>query len=159
MEVWKPIVGWPYEASSGGRIRNSKTDRILRLKPHGGGYKSITLCDGVSKRDFYVHRLVCAAFHGPAPFPGAEADHENDVRDDNRASNLQWMKVADNRAKRNCARGERGGMSKLKLPQVEAILRRAVRPSLDRIIAQEFGVSREQIRDIRLRKMWRHVHV
>jgi len=45
---------------------------------------------------FYVHILVCEAFHGPKPFPEAHAAHENDVCTDNRAENLSWKTRAAN---------------------------------------------------------------
>lgn len=37
-----------------------------------------------------VHRLVCEAFHGPAPFPGAVVIHIDENALNNDASNLRW---------------------------------------------------------------------
>lgn len=45
---------------------------------------------------YKVSRLVCEAFNGPAPFPGALVRHLNDVKADNRAENLAWGSVRDN---------------------------------------------------------------
>tara|TARA_B100000787_G_scaffold165076_1_gene148545 strand:- start:228 stop:1088 length:861 start_codon:yes stop_codon:yes gene_type:complete len=36
------------------------------------------------------HRQVALAFLGPPPFPGATVDHKNQVKTDNRLSNLRW---------------------------------------------------------------------
>lgn len=51
-------------------------------------------------KDLYVHRLVCGAFHGPAPTPFHEADHHDRDRSNNRPSNLSWKTKAENLARR-----------------------------------------------------------
>lgn len=153
-EEWMPIRGTLCEVSSLGRVRGI-TGRILKPRVHTHGYHRA--CLG-SKREEYVHRLVCAAFHGPAPAPDSHADHINGVRSDNRATNLRWLTPEENRATRNIAKGERSGNSKLTELSVRDILRRSLGHSTDKTLAAEFGMSREQIRDIRLRKMRRHVN-
>lgn len=46
-----------------------------------------------------VHRLICEAFHGPAPL-GHEVDHIDDVKTNNAASNLRWVTKSVNVAKK-----------------------------------------------------------
>ena len=83
--------------SDWGQVRYSPTGR-----QHGGtdggkaGYKQFRYVrDGVEFRP-YVHRLVCEAFHGPAPSPDAMALHKGDIRSDNSAANLRWGTNSEN---------------------------------------------------------------
>jgi len=46
-------------------------------------------------KTYKVHRLVCEAFHGPAP-EGAVCMHVNEDYRDNRASNLRWGTQKEN---------------------------------------------------------------
>lgn len=83
---WHPIPGYDgdYEASDTGEIRNARTGRVLRQatsKP----YPYVNLRGKTQK----VHRLVALTFHGPGA-PGEEVLHANDVKTDNRATNLSW---------------------------------------------------------------------
>ncbi len=157
-EEWRPIEGWDYEVSSHGRVRKVGGDP-LQPRKHSNGYRRVSLCREGEQKDAYIHRLVCVAFFGPAPDPSWHADHIDSDRAHNHVTNLRWLSPTENRARRRIARGERSGVSKLTEVQVREILARATSPRLDRTIAADFGMSREQIRDIRLRKLWRHVNV
>jgi hypothetical protein len=88
--MWKKIEGYPgYEVSDQGDLRNS---RGWILKPATvRGYKLIVL----TKKHFYIHRLVAAAFLGPCP-EGKEVDHKNNIRSDNRLENLQYLTHSEN---------------------------------------------------------------
>lgn len=69
-----------------------------RLRPGGrrkGGYLSVTLCDGVTRRIWPVHRLVLSVFVGPCP-KGMECCHTNGNRVDNRLANLRWDTRSEN---------------------------------------------------------------
>lgn len=96
-EVWRPIPSAQgYMASDAGRIR-SPLGRVIKAHSHLG-YKRVSLLQpgDRTKHKRLVHRLVCEAFHGPAPSPGHVAAHWNDVGDDNRPSNLRWATQAEN---------------------------------------------------------------
>lgn len=45
---------------------------------------------------YLVHRLICRAFHGPAPSNKRLTLHWNDVKTDNRADNLRWGDALEN---------------------------------------------------------------
>lgn len=102
-EIWKPCQECrDYEVSSLGRVRSlartvpvganmrSLPTRLLKPTILNNGYAQV--CLGTKKHS--VHRLVAAAF--------VEGDrtkvvnHKNGVRDDNRASNLEWASVSEN---------------------------------------------------------------
>jgi hypothetical protein len=65
--------------------------RVLRPREDDDGYVRVGFG--------YVHQLVALAWHGECP-PGHEVDHDNRIRNDNRATNLQYLTHADNVAKR-----------------------------------------------------------
>lgn len=50
----------------------------------------------VPNRRIYVHRVVCAAFHGDPPFPKAEAMHACDNPPCVRPDHLQWATHQEN---------------------------------------------------------------
>tara|TARA_X000001036_G_scaffold436366_1_gene479377 strand:+ start:435 stop:1757 length:1323 start_codon:yes stop_codon:yes gene_type:complete len=51
---------------------------------------------GVDGVHYLVARLVCRAFHGPAPSANFEADHIDRDPTNNKASNLRWASRAEN---------------------------------------------------------------
>lgn len=110
-EIWRNIPSVPsMEASSWGRVRikpysipmpGGRGIKNITPKPRfGTEQKSATGRPGVPKRRmihvlglekaFIVSRLVCEAFHGPAPFDGAMALHKDEDPSNNTPSNLEW---------------------------------------------------------------------
>jgi hypothetical protein len=99
-ELWKWIPGYRgyYKASTFGRIKSIDRwvnhpkggkkivrGRILKSGIASNGYLTVSLL-GISKT---VHSLILSTFRGPCPL-GMEARHLNDVKTDNRLSNLKW---------------------------------------------------------------------
>lgn len=116
-EIWKDIPSVPQMmASSWGRVRlkpysvkmpNGIGVRHYNPKPRVGvEQKGATGRAGVPKRrliyitglrkTFIVARLVCEAFHGPAPYEGAVAMHLDEDPSHNQPSNLQWGTQQEN---------------------------------------------------------------
>lgn len=120
------------------------------------GYYAVSLHDK-GQSTFYVHRLVLAAFVGPAP-DKADACHYNGVRTDNRLTNLRWDTRAGNM--RDSIRhgtlvcGERCYNAKLTAQDV-----RAIRASSDPvpILAATYNVALATIHDIIALRTWKHV--
>lgn len=106
-EEWKEIPSLPeYEASSWGRVRRKVYTKAM---PRGGvrqygGTAHYGVLDTKAKRyqfvfkrkTYRVHRLVCEAFHGPPPFPGAVVMHMDENSMNNRAENLEWGSQKEN---------------------------------------------------------------
>lgn len=105
-EIWKDVAGYEglYQVSSEGRVKSlERTDswgrtvkeRILKTNVVGGGYLSVVLYAGGKTRMFFVHRLVCQAFH-ENPDNKPQVNHINEIKTDNRACNLEWCTCKQN---------------------------------------------------------------
>lgn len=83
-------------------LKKVNTSALGRLnkKYHTRHYSKIKLhADSLGKRKFknyFVHILVCTAFHGPRPSPRHQVDHINRDRWDNRPENLRWVTPHEN---------------------------------------------------------------
>lgn len=114
-EIWKPVKGYEglYEVSNLGRVRSldRHTDRldsvgnprqlfvkgkIIKPAKMKKGYLRLSLSLGHRKRtSLQVHRLVAEAFiPNPNNFP--QVNHINENKQDNRASNLEWVTNKEN---------------------------------------------------------------
>lgn len=152
-----------YEISDMGRVRRllpargARVGRILMPGMTRQGYRHVVL-EGKARR---IYVLVLETFVGPRPI-GAEVRHLNDVKSDDRLSNLAWGTKARNYADRVANgggnHGVRHGLAKLNDAAVQEIRRRYVPHQItQRMLAKEYGVSRECIKLICGRQRWRHV--
>lgn len=128
-EEWCIIPGWPYEASSNGRIRRNKLEnntyigKILSQREDRYGYPYVVLCNNGITKTFKVHRLICLAFYEQSE--KKEVRHLNGIRNDNRVENLCWGTFEENMRDRdqhnNTLRGERSPRAKFTQKQVDNI--------------------------------------
>ena len=101
MEQWKPIKDYDnYMVSNLGRVKSLNymghgEERVLKPHKNGIGYLRVKLYQNGKKKEFYIHRLVAFAFV-EGWFEGAEIDHINTIRDDNRAENLRFVTRSEN---------------------------------------------------------------
>ena len=167
--TYKQIEGYPnYVIGTAGRVFGRKRGKVLASCPDSRGYEIVLLSagDGIFKTH-KTHRLVLEAFVGPCP-SDCQACHYNDVKNDNRLSNLRWATLLDNMtdAKRNgiklgggphtAVRGEQNGNSKFTKESVKEIR------SLEGIVgkhelARRFNVTPQAIHAVWKRKVWKHV--
>ena len=102
MEQWKSIAGYEglYEVSDLGRVKSlnyNHTGKDKILKPVKGhrGYLQVSLWKDGKTRNLRVHRLVAEAFI-QNPNNLATINHKDEVKNNNAASNLEWMSREDN---------------------------------------------------------------
>lgn len=97
-EVWKPIIGYEglYKISSLGRVMSHfkllsvpESKGIVKLGKNKHGYLQIYLTKDGKAKYHAVHRLVAKAFI-PNPQNMPFVNHLNEIKDDNRACNLEW---------------------------------------------------------------------
>lgn len=165
-EVWREIPGFPnHEASSLGRIRRvtdgkgrAKANGILRQRLRPSGYAVVSL----SATKVFVHRLVCMAFHGPAPFPGAQVSHEDGDQQNNTAANLIWRTPTENNAlkKEHGTHMEGSSCPGAKINETQALIIRSayrLKMATQQELADFYQVNRATVGDIIKRRTWRHV--
>ena len=97
-EVWKDIKEYPnYLVSSVGRIRNIKTNRILKSSIVSGYYK-IRLSNNGKVKDLLVHKLVYSVFHNEEYLIGRKfiIDHIDANKLNNKIDNLRKVTNSEN---------------------------------------------------------------
>lgn len=95
-ELWRAVNGYPnYQVSSHGRVRNTKTGRILKPSTDTGGYLQVILMHDHHRGTKRVHKLVSDAFLDN-PENKYCCDHKNGNKTDNNVSNLRYATHIEN---------------------------------------------------------------
>ena len=125
IEEWRSVPSLPeYEASSAGRIRRIPWEGVM---PNGGvriygGHPWFGTWERVQRRYIMMYRgrthrvarLICEAFHGPAPLEDLDTMHLDENSHNNRPDNLAWGTRKEN----------------LNFPKVKAYHRRVCRAKM-----------------------------
>ena len=170
---WRSVVGYEglYEVSSTGLVRsldryvpNKYGTKSLRrgqklAQIRLNKYPAVGLCREGKQRLIKIHVLVGEAFIGPRP-SGFVMRHLDGNCLNNRVENLQWGTQQEN-ADDLCrhgrqVRGEQVPTAKLTPAKVRRI-RRLLQTKTAQAVADAFGMSNQQISNIRLGKHWRHL--
>lgn len=96
----KFLVGLPYEVHANGDIEKRRGIGFLKAFPDKDGYLKVVICKFKRSHNFFVHRIVYEAFHGPIP-DGVTVDHIDGNKLNNHIDNLQLLSVRDNVIKGN----------------------------------------------------------
>ena len=98
-EIWKDIPNYfgLYQVSNLGRVKSfyGLKEKILKPTITHRGYYLIGLCKNSIVKWYLVHRLVYEAFNGQIP-EGLQVNHINEIKSDNRLSNLNLMTCKEN---------------------------------------------------------------
>ena len=115
-EIWRNIEGFEgyYQISSERRVRSLDREivrsdgqvrhykgKILKPTTMSNGYLIVSLRKSGELKQYYLHSLFALTFPEFIQnewFPGAEIDHINTIRTDNRPENLRWVDRSGNMA-------------------------------------------------------------
>jgi hypothetical protein len=168
-EQWRTVADFPdYSVSNLGRVRRdvaagpSPAGKILKGRVNSGSYYRVTLYRRGAPTMLRVHRLVAAAFLGPAPTTDHQAAHGDGCPTNNHVDNLRWATHTENQSDRvrhgTSNRGERSASAKLNERDVRAIRAEyAAGGRTQTDIGARYGVSGQQISHIVRRKKWAHL--
>ena len=171
MSEWRDIPGFDgYQASDDGCVRRNFVGRhghpakVLRPAVESNGYLSVGIRRvGIARKTYAVHRLVCAAFHGPPPTSEYQVAHSDGSRTNNAPSNLRWAtgkeNAGDRRVHGNQRFGEAVNTAKLKPSDIPLVFKLANGGMYQRDIAARFGVHQRQIFNILHKHTWKHISV
>jgi hypothetical protein len=102
-EIWRQLKDFDnYEVSSYGKVRNIKTQRILKCATKGG-YILVGLCQNSKSKTIAIHRLVAEAFIENSENK-PQVNHKDKNRSNNNVENLEWNTALENNLHRsqNC---------------------------------------------------------
>lgn len=97
-EKWKDIPGFEglYQVSTLGNVRSLfRYRKILKQQMQPNGYKSVQLYKNKKAKFSLVHRLVAKTFISN-PLNKPAVNHLNEIRSDNRVTNLEWVTNKEN---------------------------------------------------------------
>jgi hypothetical protein len=169
-EEWRAVVGYEgyYAVSNLGRLRRVAsfpahyTGQLVSGQDNGTGYLHVCLGRDGAKRYRYLHRLVAEAFIGPCP-SGMEVNHKDLNRQNCRLDNLEYLTKAQNVRHSVASQAEKwqqtGAVRAGKSRKLTAGDVRTIRASTEAavVLAKRFSVDPSTIRQIRQRRVWKHV--
>lgn len=118
---WRPVKDFEnyYLVNDIGQIWSIRRNKMLQPKIDKYGYEAVSFSVGGRSYHRTVHRVVAQAFL-PNPHNLPTVNHINEIKIDNRVTNLEWASISDN--DNHGTRNERMANSKCKHP-VEQILK------------------------------------
>ena len=123
------------------------------------GYPMVSLCiNGESKR-YSVHRIVAKAFLSN-PLNKAYVNHIDGNKQNSNLENLEWSTPTENsihaheHGLANVGKGEKHRSAKLTVDKVKYIRESS---KTARELSSMFNVSKQAIRDVKMKRSWKHV--
>jgi hypothetical protein len=165
-ETWKECFSGSYEVSSMGNVRRAKPGRgtyagrpIKPILMKIGYLEFRPVVNGKNVAQ-YLHSLVAELFIGPRP-DGAEVNHIDGDKTNNRVTNLEYVTHAENMAHASSSglmqKGESHHASVLTEGDVREIRRMRESGSGLIEICQRFSVAKPTISQICNMRRWKHI--
>lgn len=161
--IWKTLVYQGntfdrFEASTDGKIRNAKTQKIYKTFVNKNGYEQICVSLGHRNRKkvFRVHRAILETFM-PNPENKPEVNHKDGNKLNNHVSNLEWATESENirhaydNGLASALRGTENPWAKLTAEDVLYIREHYIPYDSvygARALGRKFGVNKNTIRNI-----------
>lgn len=159
-EVWRSSLGI-YEVSNFGRVRNSRTGRVLRHGIDKGGYPFVILTVEKRRINKKAHALVASAFIGPRPYKH-DVNHKNGVKTANRPGNLEYATRGSNlkHAFANGLKthvGESNPQNKYTESQIKQTKVLLATGMAQKAIAAEVQIPLHVVVDVKRGRTWAHI--
>lgn len=96
-EIWKDIPSYEglYSVSTLGKVKNKKTDKILKPMHNGNKYFQVEIRKNGEPKRCLVHRLVAQSFFSDFS-TDLEVNHKNGNKADNRLCNIELVTRSEN---------------------------------------------------------------
>lgn len=144
----------------GEKICRHTKEHILKPTQIGYGYLGVSLRDGKNTYHRYIHRLVAESFVEKISPSCNFVNHIDGNKTNNYYLNLEWCNCSENNqhAYDNGLkdRGENFYNAKLSEDNVREILSHGKNGTYQEI-ADQYGVSKATIRDVLMRRTWKHI--
>ena len=97
MEIWKeiPFTNGEYMVSNHGKVKTTKTGRILKPIIDPRGYERVCLFRSERKKRYKVHRLVATVFIDNSDNK-PQVNHKDGNKRNNSVENLEWVTNDEN---------------------------------------------------------------
>ena len=157
----KQIRDTQHYISEDGRVYNTKTKKYLSGSLDKDGYRRFRL-NGLNVS---FHRILMEVFNPVENMSELEVNHINGNKDDNTLANLEWSTRKENMehlinsglSKKCSNKGTQNGRAKLNENDVLEIKRLLQKGLSYSKIAEQFGVGKTAISDIKNGKTWSHI--
>ncbi len=152
MKIW--AKRGTYQISSDGRVFSTKSNKFLTPRVHSHGYLRVS----ISKKDYYIHRLVAEYFLGESD---CEVNHKNGDKKDNRVENLEYVSSKENKQHAwNIGMYNHKGINHYRSYITEDIARAILedKETNHAEVARKFGVNWKLVHNIRRGISWKHLH-
>lgn len=90
-----------YRINGEGDVFSVKRNKILSPRVDSGGYHYVTLCKNGKRKNYMVHKLIQKTFLKKE----GHIDHINNIKTDNRLSNLRVVTASQNHMNRKNVKG------------------------------------------------------
>ncbi|MDF2649560.1 MAG: hypothetical protein K0Q73_5365 [Paenibacillus sp.] len=170
-EIWEPINGYEglYLISNKGKVKslertvvysNGQTNRhkSILLKPEvtKRGYLRVTLSKNGMTSRYLLHRLVASHFVENT-FNKPEVNHKDHIKNNNEASNLEWMTHAENENWNVVCGKQAPNTYKLSTDNVRELRLLKNEGWSNGDLSNKFGISERNVRRVHSRETYKNV--